>query len=491
MSKVQALYSLMNGKSETSIVDILEYEFIGVVRSCMYIWNTVDSVCKGGTLWQGSPWALTSVGWRKSTITNLLLIYNSTALYKFYYKYNYRTFKTVISNINKRNGIIINSYTTMSIDEVIHELETIIITQFSWIISPLNDTSKVQGQVDNTPTIGMNGRVYDQITWQSEQSDDCIPPGTLNLSEQYSKLWTSSGEWQTYNNWSFDFTSPICKGTIPAQNNKSIGTSENVKCFTSWANSDYVDDWPINSEQWTATTCSYDPGCNATTYNQGLFIAICCLLADSFTNEAEPLSNSQFDLSFYNYDRLADDVQATPTLINLKKLTKATAYNAMINLALNTSEFTYNNLSLKTVESKIIISDSDLNNACNISPDDSPGDVKIFKAILAYGITTLIGTLKNMKPQGYSNKFLTKYIDYINNTAEYIWNNTRNPLSNMFSYCYPNSVFNDQTTPIGEYSSDEILFSNLYSPEGQASSTVIIQCQYIISSNNYSLLGVN
>ena len=504
MAKMQGLYSLINmyaGKKDDTIVKILTYEFIGVIRTCMYIWQTVDNVCGGGTLWQASNWNTSYV---KSSITNLLLIYNTLAIYKFYYKYkNIDPFKTCLENLG--GSVKINSKTTMNITDILSEFEKIVTTQFIWLISPIGDTSKVQGMLDNHPDIGIRGRVYDSVIAPIDTTT-CYPPGVANLYKQYDNLWNSETPWQQSNKFlgncqpsgscSTYNRQQLCKANIPAQPTLSIGSVESPKCYVSWSNDEFKDKWPqdINSRT-ESTNCSDtstgETGCNATTYGQGLFIAICCLLADTFkTNNTEPLVNTDFSMNYYDYNIFGDN---KGKLVNLNNLSKDDAVSSMINLACTTAEFSYDNLSVMSPESNRIISDSDLARSC---VEANGEDALLFRSIQAYGFTILIGTLENIKPPmgplPSVIQYIKKYKDYLNNTANYIWNNTRNPLNNLFSQCYPGgSGFNNISNKLLGYSNEEAILNNQYSPKGHGSSTIIIQCQYIISSNNYSLLGVS
>tara|TARA_A100001015_G_scaffold311383_1_gene414558 strand:+ start:289 stop:3453 length:3165 start_codon:yes stop_codon:yes gene_type:complete len=508
MAKVQALYSLMNVNAKDYNIDMLSYQFIGVIRTVMYMWYSVDNVCGGGTLWQASEWNRNA---GKGAITNALLIYNALAVYKFYYKYkDIEPFKSVLTNLN--NKIIINSKTTMSIPDILSELEKLIISQFIWFISPIGDTTRVQGMLDNNPKAGMRGRIYDSLISHGIEGEDmrCWPPGVSNLYREFKELWTNTGSKWVQDNGPLmkgcrerpeDCSKyngrELCKATIPSNPELSIGTIDPPKCYVSWADKEEKD-WATCAGSWhcdeggrsSSTSCK-SRACNATTYNQGMFTAICSLLADTFkTNNKEPLTNKEFDLRFYNYDIFGEDAEQLPSVVNLKDLSEDDAVNAMINLALTSTEFSYEHLSLQTSDSDLIISDADLARSCTNAGGE---DAIFFRSIQAYGITTLIGTLENVPSRGNSDKFISKYKKYINDTGNYIWNNTRNPLSNVFSQCYPTrnaGSYNDPSVKIPEYSNREAITENKYAPKGHGSSTLIIQCQHIISSNDYKLLGV-
>ena len=508
MAKVQALYSLMNVNAKDYNIDMLSYQFIGVIRTVMYMWYSVDNVCGGGTLWQASEWNRNA---GKGAITNALLIYNALAVYKFYYKYkDMEPFKSVLTNLN--NKIIINSKTTMLIPDILSELEKLIISQFIWFISPIGDTTRVQGMLDNNPKAGMRGRIYDSLISHGIEGEDmkCWPPGVSNLYREFKELWTNTGSKWVQDNGPLmkgcrerpeDCSKyngrELCKATIPSNPELSIGTIDPPKCYVSWADKEEKD-WATCAGSWqcdeggrsSSTSCK-NKACNASTYNQGMFTAICSLLADTFkTNNKEPLTNKKFNLRFYNYDIFGENAGKVPSVINLKDLSEDDAVNAMINLALTSTEFSYENLSLQTPNSDLIISDSDLARSCTNANGE---DALFFRSIQAYGITTLIGTLENVPSRGNSDKFISKYKKYINDTGNYIWNDTRNPLSNVFSQCYPTrdtESYNDPSIKMSEYSNREAITENKYTPKGHGSSTLIIQCQHIISSNNYKLLGV-
>ena len=181
-----------------------------------------------------------------------------------------------------------------------------------------------------------------------------------------------------------------------------------------------------------------------------------------------------FNINFYYNGKLTQ----------LNTMSKQDASNAILSLATSSANYCYDKLSVKTQEGKTIISDADLKAACNsFSGGQSESDKVFFRGIAALGITRYINFLLTEKSSKNAGD-ITKFSSYINDTADYTWNNIRNPLSNALGSCYYRNS-GEESTSKAEHCGQQIFFS----VKGTVVGAIILLSQYYVNNPNPLVLG--
>ena len=410
-----------------------------ILQSCLFQFSAQDDVCGGGL-----PWQCTANSWgnatnAKASITNLLLLAVSCGAVNFYNDHKVDT-NTVVK-IGSQNVKVSDCYS---------QLVIIVQEQFTWLVSPVGDTSRVLGVISNHPKEkNTRGMVYDGI----QQTKKCSVPGCWNMHNNYPSAsgWDPSMSNCTINKCDGTIFKDWCKGNTAG---KQLGSSP----------------WQCTSTQVREENSQYIQGSlnGPTTYNQGMLVFSCVLLSYAFTQKY--LDPKNFKLKMYDQNF---------KLVDLSLLNATDASTLVLNLGIAAAEYQYVNLSVLYKNTKII-SDADLGALpCNgTSQGQSEGDKVFFRGIAAYGITALTQYCQTPKIT------IQKFEKYVDDTASYTWSEIRNPLSNALGSCYHRK----NAGSIGP--ADDCGLSIFFSVKGTATGALILMCSDVSSSKLFGLNAI-